>query len=47
MGSCDGRVVRGGSWGHVANRSRNSNRDGFAPSKSDWNIGFRLARSSV
>jgi formylglycine-generating enzyme required for sulfatase activity len=41
------RVYRGGSWISLAFRCRAANRNGYAPSSSFSNRGFRVARSSV
>lgn len=39
------RVVRGGSWGSVAQGARVAFRAGFATASRDGGVGFRLARS--
>ncbi len=41
------RVIRGGSWGHVAILCRVANRNYSNPSLTGNSIGFRVARSSV
>lgn len=42
------RVLRGGSWGNgIANSCRAANRDYYSPSSAQYNLGFRVARSSV
>lgn len=46
-GPADGsqRVVRGGSWGVVAELARVTDRLRYAPGHRDYDVGFRLARS--
>ena len=39
------RVLRGGSWIHVASRCRSAYRGGDAPSSRNDNLGFRVARA--
>ncbi len=39
------RAVRGGSWGSDGNVLRPANRNGYDPSVSDYNLGFRCALS--
>ena len=41
------RVYRGGGWGNYAHHCRVDFRNSFYPSHSDYNFGFRVARSSV
>jgi formylglycine-generating enzyme required for sulfatase activity len=41
------RVIRGGSWGFDAGNCRVACRDGYYPTSTSYNIGFRVARSSV
>ena len=41
------RVIRGGSWGNVADGCRVAVRIRYDPSYTDFNVGFRVARSSV
>ncbi len=44
MGS--NRVNRGGSWNNNASNCRSANRNNNNPDNSNYNIGFRFARSS-
>ena len=37
------RVLRGGSWVHIAQYCRSADRDSFGPDYRYYNIGFRLA----
>jgi formylglycine-generating enzyme required for sulfatase activity len=41
------RVIRGGSWGYNADGCRVAGRGIINPSNTYYNIGFRVARSSV
>jgi sulfatase modifying factor 1 len=41
------RVDRGGSWHYFANYARSDYRGNYNPSNRNYNLGFRLARSSV
>ena len=41
------RVGRGGSWRNYAGYCRSAYRNGFDPSNSDYNVGFRLALAPV
>ncbi len=41
------RVIRGGSWGSHARYCRSANRNGHTPSRRGYDLGFRLAFSSV
>lgn len=41
------RVFRGGSWGENASECRSANRDGFSPTASTDNYGFRVALNST
>ena len=43
--SCDGRVVRGGSWGSIPDYARSAGRLGYGPRNRGEDIGFRLART--
>ena len=42
QGSADGRVIRGGSWGHFAADCRSAYRDRDYPDYRSRNVGFRL-----
>jgi formylglycine-generating enzyme required for sulfatase activity len=44
--ACSYRVSRGGSWNFSASSCRVSNRNLNTPGNRDYNLGFRLARSS-
>ena len=41
------RVDRGGSWPYFASYARSDYRGNYSPSNRNYNLGFRLARSSV
>jgi formylglycine-generating enzyme required for sulfatase activity len=44
-GDCDGRVLRGGSWGDSEVELRSAARTGEYKDKSSFNDGLRIARS--
>ena len=41
------RVLRGGSWGHVAHRARSANRRKFTPDVRYQTLGFRVVRTQT
>jgi formylglycine-generating enzyme required for sulfatase activity len=45
IGDCGRRVVRGGSWGNVAQYLRSASRDWYGAADRDFHIGFRLGRT--
>ena len=45
-GSGSLRVIRGGSWDCYSEGCRSANRDGYTPSDSDYDVGFRLAETN-
>lgn len=45
-GTCERRVLRGGSWGNLPQDVRSANRIRDAPGSRGGNVGFRLARTN-